>query len=61
MPDKTIKDQYGDKISVSVPASGAAFITATEKNSGVPGEVTLILSNKQRKRLRRALKRGSRV
>lgn len=61
MPDRIIKDQYGDEISVTVSASGdgAAYITATEKNVVTPGEATLILSNKQRKQLRRALKRSA--
>lgn len=60
MPDKTIKDQYGDKIVVGdYRYDGSVVLSAVEHGSAVPGEVTLVLSNKQRKKLRRALKRSA--
>lgn len=59
MADK-IKDQYGDTISVNVSyVDGSVMLTAVESGITTPGKAALVLSNKQRKQLRRALKRRS--
>lgn len=63
MPDNevTIKDIYGDTITVSHnDDSGTVELEATEANVITPGVVELILTNAQRKQLRKALKRPKR-
>lgn len=62
MPDIKIKDIYGDKLTVSeVRENGSIVLSASERGltqaEGRDTEAVLILSNKSRKKLRKALKR----